>query len=201
MQNKNHPNIHHTWLRLVMLYCDLASLDFARMLQGLFSEIGVGRYRHITLKDRICQLCINAVEDEIHFLCECTRYMDDRQSLCQEAKEVDLLLMHMDIIKQYMLLVTNLQKVWLNFLIKRYQEQHIDGLVQERRNSIDNALELRLSSTNPLISYNKNAVQYTLCPKGPLTVQVHFTTVQWSTQVRSYHCAVHMRRWYSETCL
>ena len=26
---------------------------------------------------------------------------------------------------------------------------HIDGLVQERRNSIANALELRLSSTNP----------------------------------------------------
>ena len=28
---------------------------------------------------------------------------------------------------------------------------HIDGLVQERRNSIANSLELRLSSTNPLI--------------------------------------------------
>ena len=28
---------------------------------------------------------------------------------------------------------------------------HIDGLVQERRNSIANALELRLSCTNPWI--------------------------------------------------
>ena len=28
---------------------------------------------------------------------------------------------------------------------------HIDGLMQERRNSIANALELNLSSTNPLI--------------------------------------------------
>ena len=28
---------------------------------------------------------------------------------------------------------------------------YIDGLVQERRNSIANALELRLSCTNPLI--------------------------------------------------
>ena len=30
---------------------------------------------------------------------------------------------------------------------------HIDGLVQERRNSIANALELRLSCTNPSICY------------------------------------------------
>ena len=31
------------------------------------------------------------------------------------------------------------------------QEEDIDGLVQERRNSIANALELRLSCTNPWI--------------------------------------------------
>ena len=34
---------------------------------------------------------------------------------------------------------------------------YIDGLVQERRNSIANALELRLPCTNPSISFgNKN---------------------------------------------
>ena len=32
-----------------------------------------------------------------------------------------------------------------------YQIIYIDGLVQERRHSIANALELRLSCTNPLI--------------------------------------------------
>ena len=31
---------------------------------------------------------------------------------------------------------------------------HIDGLVQEKCNSIANALELHLSCTNPSISYN-----------------------------------------------
>ena len=34
--------------------------------------------------------------------------------------------------------------------------RHIDGLVQERRNSIANALELRLSCTNPLIWWHKS---------------------------------------------
>ena len=49
-----------------------------------------------------------------------------------------------------------------NELIKAFIQRswylHIDGLVQERRNSIANALELRLSCTNPSI-YNYN-------PKG-----------------------------------
>ena len=36
------------------------------------------------------------------------------------------------------------------------KENHIDGLVQERRNSIANALEIRLSCTNPSISSNAN---------------------------------------------
>ena len=38
---------------------------------------------------------------------------------------------------------------------------HYDGLMQERRNSIANALELRLSCTNPSISLSN-----VLVPKG-----------------------------------
>ena len=33
----------------------------------------------------------------------------------------------------------------------QYDDNHFDGLVQERRNSIANALELRLSCTDPSI--------------------------------------------------
>ena len=33
---------------------------------------------------------------------------------------------------------------------RRLEHQYIDGLVKERRNSIANALELRLSCTNPI---------------------------------------------------
>ena len=33
----------------------------------------------------------------------------------------------------------------------QFADAYVDGLVQERRNSIANALELRLSSTNPSI--------------------------------------------------
>ena len=36
--------------------------------------------------------------------------------------------------------------------IQNEYERHVDGLMQERRNSIANALELRLSCINPSIS-------------------------------------------------
>ena len=45
---------------------------------------------------------------------------------------------------------------------------HIDGLVQERRNSIANARELRLSCTNPSICWN-----VFFPPTGPFRIQCH----------------------------
>ena len=92
---------------------------FAQFRCGILPlEIEVGRYRDIPLKERICQLCNNAVEDEIHFLCECPRYMDYRESLFNEAKEVDLSFMHMDIIEQFVFLMSNFQKPVMKFLNK-----------------------------------------------------------------------------------
>ena len=92
---------------------------FAQFRCGILPlEIEVGRYRDIPLKERICQLCNNAVEDEIHFLCECPRYMDYRESLFKEAKEVDLSFMHMDIFEQFVFLMSNFQKPVMKFLNK-----------------------------------------------------------------------------------
>ena len=83
---------------------------------GIPLEIQVERYRDIPLKKRMCQLCNNAVEDEIHFLCECPRYMDYSESLFEEAKEVDLSFMHMDMFGQFVFLMSNFQKPVIKFL-------------------------------------------------------------------------------------
>ena len=92
---------------------------FARFRCGILPlEIEVGRYRDIPLKERICQLCNNVVEDEIHFLCECPRYMDYKESLFEEAKEVDLSFMHMDMFEQFVFLMSNFQKPVMKFLNK-----------------------------------------------------------------------------------
>lgn len=33
------------------------------------------RYTHLQLKDRLCMFCSNnSIEDEFHFLCECSKY-------------------------------------------------------------------------------------------------------------------------------
>ena len=37
------------------------------------------------------------------------------------------------------------------YVVLLVEIEHLDGLIQERRNSIANALELRLSCTNPSI--------------------------------------------------
>ena len=49
---------------------------------------------------------------------------------------------------------------WVKMLVIISDDQ-VDGLVQERHNSIANALELRLSSTNPLISLPR--LEHTWC--------------------------------------
>ena len=52
----------------------------------------------------------------------------------------------------YTLLVSNIKTMWILLFITETQfHTHTDGLEQERCNSIANALELRLSCTNPLI--------------------------------------------------
>ena len=57
-----------------------------------------------------------------------------------------------DLSHKMQLIIVFIKLVVLAFFFST--SQHFDGLVQERRNSIANALELRLSCTNPLTSGN-----------------------------------------------
>ena len=43
-------------------------------------EIEPGRYKKKTVSERICKFCnLNTVEDEVHFLCNCSAYHNERQ--------------------------------------------------------------------------------------------------------------------------
>ncbi len=44
-------------------------------------HIETGRYRNKTVEERICELCRNQVENEIHFVCECPHYNDIRAQM------------------------------------------------------------------------------------------------------------------------
>ena len=47
----------------------------------LHLEVETGRYLNVPLENRICKLCNNQVEDEIHFSCVCTRLQHIRSGI------------------------------------------------------------------------------------------------------------------------
>lgn len=92
---------------------------FAQFRCGILPlEIEIGRYRNIPLEKRICQLCKTTVEDEIHFLCECPTYADYREPLFRVAKDADPSFMNLDLIDQFVFLMSNIQKPVMKFLSK-----------------------------------------------------------------------------------
>ena len=91
---------------------------FAQFRHGILPlEIEVGRYRNAPLQDRICQLCSTAVEDEIHFLCDCPAYACKRENLYDKAKELEPSFNDMDSIDKFVFLMSNLQKPVIYYLI------------------------------------------------------------------------------------
>jgi hypothetical protein len=50
-------------------------------------RIETGRFQNIELENRLCKYCeCNVIEDEKHFLCECTLYNSERMNLYREAR-------------------------------------------------------------------------------------------------------------------
>ena len=98
-------------------------------------EIEVGRFRDIPLPNRICQMCnINVVEDEIHFLCECERYIDFRSNLFSSALETEPNFPSKDVIDKFVYLMSNHQKSVITFLTQAvYKRTH--SLYIQNRNS------------------------------------------------------------------
>ena len=52
-------------------------------------EIEKGRYKNLPVHERICKQCaMNAVENETHFICECSRFDVERNSLFERVSEI-----------------------------------------------------------------------------------------------------------------
>ena len=60
---------------------------YAQFRTGILPlEIEVGRFRNLDLSQRLCKVCnLQVVEDEIHFLCECPKYIEHRKSIFASA--------------------------------------------------------------------------------------------------------------------
>ena len=64
------------------------------------------------------------------------------------------------ILQKDILYFTHYSKIWTVFCENKTLIHYIDGFMQERRNSIANALELYLSCTNPSISCSDATILY-----------------------------------------
>ena len=106
---------------------DYITLNISKYHRSLFAQfrcgilplqIEVGRYRNIELSKRICDVCNNAVEDEIHFLCQCPLYNDIRNQLFRQAHAEDATFPEMDVFDQFVYLMSNQQKHVVKFIAK-----------------------------------------------------------------------------------
>ena len=105
---------------------DYLHLNISRYQRSLFAqfrcgilplEIEVGRYRDVPLAHRLCKVCKNdVVEDEIHFLCQCSKYSDIRNSLYAHAESSDSTFHLKDDIDKFVFLMSNLQKQVIRYL-------------------------------------------------------------------------------------
>ena len=104
---------------------------FAQFRCGILPlQIEVGRFRGLDLCDRVCPICNSAVEDEIHFLCQCPYYSDLRDTLFIKAERESNGFINCDVIDQFVFLMSNMQRDVIKFLASAIQRR-ISCLTQE----------------------------------------------------------------------
>ena len=105
-------------------YLKLNVIKYHRSLLAQFRcgilplEIELGRFKGLDLCERICPICNNSVEDEIHFLCTCPVYDSYRGKLFQTAQRDEANFSDMDVLDKFVYLMSNQQRNVIKFLSK-----------------------------------------------------------------------------------
>ncbi len=87
-------------------------------------HIEIGRFRGLKPEERLCILCImRKIEDEFHFVCECTAYLNMREELyrCVQAKNEHFT--NMDNKDKFVWLMKNEWKLLAKYLEKAWNER------------------------------------------------------------------------------
>ncbi len=72
----------------MLISCLRAGVLRLRIESGRYEKNGLHAYSGVPIEYRVCILCKKAkVEDEIHFLCECEVYEDERKHLKRVCKK------------------------------------------------------------------------------------------------------------------
>ena len=81
------------------------------------SFIERGRHRGLQAKERICKLCLKAVEDEIHFLFKCEALQNVRTPFIDLINNNNYNFKHLDIREQFIWLMSNEDNFIINQLL------------------------------------------------------------------------------------
>ena len=91
---------------------------FAQFRCGILPlEIETGRFRDLSLSERTCKLCNSCcVEDEIHFLCDCDIYSEERSIMLSKISEDTVTFDAMDSLDKFVYLMSNCERAVISFL-------------------------------------------------------------------------------------
>ena len=86
-------------------------------------RIEIGRYQGIPRHNRICTKCsANEIEDEIHFLFQCSKYKDDRELTLHEVENTCSNLSYLDDQNKLIWLLSNENPDLLNKVCRFIQK-------------------------------------------------------------------------------
>ena len=98
---------------------------FAQFRFGILPlEIETGRFRDVPLAERICKVCNSgAVEDEIHFLCDCSTYTEERTIMLSKVCNNSTIFADMDSLDKFVYLMANHERAVISFLSKAVEKR------------------------------------------------------------------------------
>lgn len=97
---------------------DYVSMHLTKYQRSLFAQlrcgvlplqVEVGRFSNTPLEMRICKLCGLACEDEVHFVCDCSVYNEERQDMFKDICMEDPSFRTKNSIEKFIHLMVNCQ--------------------------------------------------------------------------------------------
>ena len=99
--------------------------EIAQIRLGILPlKIETGRFNNTKAIDRICEICnLNLVEDEMHFICLCPLYQEDRKTLFDAARSLYPTFNSLSTVCQFKFIMQNLQYDLEKYLVTSWQKR------------------------------------------------------------------------------
>ena len=86
-------------------------------------NVEIGRFRNIALEERKCEKCTTEIEDEIHFLLDCSLYKPEREKLFGIAAQNSINFINFSKDDKFRYLMQNVWKDTARFIVEAYKKE------------------------------------------------------------------------------